>query len=145
MPDFYDTDVSVQGLCATSQQTFRDSPGSGAPPPVPRTRSPGPGPPDPDPGPPDRGHLGLAEVLADQGVRGPVGARVPGLLDPQAGMAGRDPGHRAQGRSHGLVFVAGLSGDMEGDQSAPAIRGHKPSVAGTEGRDDVPRGLREGG
>ena len=60
-------------------------------------------------------------------------------------MTGRDPGHRAQGRSHGLVFVAGLSGDMEGDQSAPAIPGHEPSVAGTEGRDDVPRGLREGG
>src|SRR5258707_11318522 len=83
MPDFYDTDVSVQGLCGTSQQTFRAPPGT----------SPGVGGRQADPRPPpDSRHTARRPT----GQNSPSeGTRTPAPAPHQSTQALRGRGRRA--------------------------------------------------
>ena len=92
-----------------------------------------------------RGLRSLPEVLAHDGVGGPVGARVPGFGNQQAGMAGRHRGHRAQRRHDGLVLLAGAGRHRERDQGAAPIGRDQPGAAAAERRGDIPRRVRQRG
>jgi hypothetical protein len=69
-----------------------------------------------------RGNFRLAEV---QGVVDrPGDARITGLGDEQIRMAGLHGGDRALVGRHGLILVAGASGDDERDQGAAPVHRH---------------------